>query len=325
MYQAKSSIAKLVTLGILELVSAICLLCTSWLGIQFGGEKVGFTLWKVGSFTSELSYYAEDGEKAILVLVAIVLYLGMAASVLTLAYTAYSMYKNYVSGAQISPLGFYVPGGFSVLVMLVVLIINISINSDIGFSMDLLYLTFTPFLVLIVSLGGYLVLRLVSDASFDSVTGKLRQAGASAVEAGRQGVSNVRIGSRVCPTCGAACKDSLAVFCSECGSKIDIKLLCAQCGAELKPGMRFCSRCGAPAQPVQVDLKPHCSECGAELKPDMRFCTRCGAPVQSPLPTQQPQQTEQTPQPQQVEQAQTLQYDIYEPDPSADYDERLDY
>src|SRR5579884_2212830 len=47
---------------------------------------------------------------------------------------------------------------------------------------------------------------------------------------------------------------------------------CSNCGAEPRPGARFCWRCGAPAL-------SRCASCGAELVPGDSFCGSCGAAV----------------------------------------------
>lgn len=62
---------------------------------------------------------------------------------------------------------------------------------------------------------------------------------------------------------------------------------CSKCGAELKSGQKFCTKCGTP---VNVNNQPQaaakqmaavvkCNKCGAELKPGQKFCTKCGTPV----------------------------------------------
>lgn len=54
----------------------------------------------------------------------------------------------------------------------------------------------------------------------------------------------------------------------------DRALVCESCGAALKKGAKFCSKCGA-----KVVEKRYCTNCGAELEADDRFCSVCGAPV----------------------------------------------
>ncbi|MBR6980445.1 MAG: zinc-ribbon domain-containing protein [Prevotella sp.] len=66
---------------------------------------------------------------------------------------------------------------------------------------------------------------------------------------------------------------------------------CSKCGAELKPGQKFCTKCGTPVsvnnpQPSSATKQPttvvKCTGCGAELKPGQKFCTKCGTPVSVP-------------------------------------------
>lgn len=67
-------------------------------------------------------------------------------------------------------------------------------------------------------------------------------------------------------------------------------MLCAACGASLKPGTLFCSKCGASttlaAAPDVLEAAEHddvvaayppCWSCGNNLKSGARFCPACGA------------------------------------------------
>jgi len=49
---------------------------------------------------------------------------------------------------------------------------------------------------------------------------------------------------------------------------------CAACGAETKPGRRFCSQCGASLQRV-------CASCAAPYEAGERFCGECGSPLEA--------------------------------------------
>lgn len=46
---------------------------------------------------------------------------------------------------------------------------------------------------------------------------------------------------------------------------------CPKCNAELRPGAKFCTKCG-----TKIEVQPVCPKCGAVLKPGAKFCTKCG-------------------------------------------------
>jgi len=52
-------------------------------------------------------------------------------------------------------------------------------------------------------------------------------------------------------------------------------LKCANCGAALNPGTKFCQECGTPA-PAPAPAKRFCPNCGKDLPPEVRFCPECG-------------------------------------------------
>lgn len=61
---------------------------------------------------------------------------------------------------------------------------------------------------------------------------------------------------------------------------------CSKCGAEIKSGQKFCTKCGTrvtdqqPQSAVkQVTSVVRCAKCGAEMRPNQKFCTKCGTPV----------------------------------------------
>jgi class 3 adenylate cyclase/predicted ATPase len=51
-----------------------------------------------------------------------------------------------------------------------------------------------------------------------------------------------------------------------------MSVVCSACGAENKPGRRFCAHCASPLAPV-------CPACGAEVDPGDRFCGQCASPL----------------------------------------------
>jgi len=75
---------------------------------------------------------------------------------------------------------------------------------------------------------------------------------------------------------------------------------CAKCGAYVKPGKKFCHKCGTSVMDRTVDLPPRkkapapkaaapaaapsaavCSQCGAELEAGTKFCVSCGTPAEA--------------------------------------------
>ena len=49
-------------------------------------------------------------------------------------------------------------------------------------------------------------------------------------------------------------------------------IACTGCGAQVRPGLRFCPHCGRPQE-------LRCEACGATLEPEDRFCGSCGTSV----------------------------------------------
>ena len=49
-------------------------------------------------------------------------------------------------------------------------------------------------------------------------------------------------------------------------------MVCSSCGAENRPGRKFCTRCGTP-------LAVTCPACGSSLEGGESFCGECGAPI----------------------------------------------
>lgn len=74
-----------------------------------------------------------------------------------------------------------------------------------------------------------------------------------------------------CQFCHAESADN-AVFCKNCGKRLDGKVLCPSCGRYVDGDGAYCEFCGA-----RIDGKPVCS-CG-EVIEDGNFCPRCGKPV----------------------------------------------
>jgi predicted nucleic acid-binding Zn ribbon protein len=57
--------------------------------------------------------------------------------------------------------------------------------------------------------------------------------------------------------------------------------VCMRCGVQLKPGKRFCEKCGAPLPPPKPvpTSGGFCVKCGAQIRAGKKFCEKCGAPA----------------------------------------------
>ena len=72
----------------------------------------------------------------------------------------------------------------------------------------------------------------------------------------------------VCEHCGMVVDDS-AVFCNQCGKRVDGKKACPICGKTNEKDFAYCQYCGA-----RIDGKNVCAACGTAH--DGEFCPTCG-------------------------------------------------
>lgn len=75
----------------------------------------------------------------------------------------------------------------------------------------------------------------------------------------------------LCANCGAPLPEG-AKFCNECGHKVQVlqkgEVICPNCGNPTPAG-KFCIECGSP-------LERRCPNCGVALPPRGKFCPECG-------------------------------------------------
>ena len=80
-----------------------------------------------------------------------------------------------------------------------------------------------------------------------------------------------------CSKCNAEIDDN-AIFCPECGSKIEKTAFCANCGEKLVDGATYCSNCGEKIGCLSTDKveKKNCPYCGEEILATATKCKHCG-------------------------------------------------
>ena len=69
-----------------------------------------------------------------------------------------------------------------------------------------------------------------------------------------------------CPKCGCEIPDGMH-YCKECGTKVDVFLLCKKCGALYKGDLLFCPDCGNPSAFERVS--PESMKQDEKIKPDV--------------------------------------------------------
>jgi hypothetical protein len=101
-----------------------------------------------------------------------------------------------------------------------------------------------------------------------------------------------------CPKCAEEAGSGR--FCRSCGVALAASApppqagsVCPFCGADVRPGTKFCASCAAPlgqatASPAPAAATTICVNCGTEVKADTKFCKSCGKAVGSGAPTVTP-------------------------------------
>ncbi len=85
----------------------------------------------------------------------------------------------------------------------------------------------------------------------------------------------------ICKYCSTENPDN-AVYCLECGKRIDGKIVCPICSTANEERAKFCLACGS-----RIDGKRTCPGCGEVLPEGARFCPACGhSPDAFPRPAQ---------------------------------------
>lgn len=225
---------------VIEAVILLMLLFGKWLGVESILFTKHTTLLHFGKIVSELSSYVSKGGLTIL---SILVYVGLIASIISLGFTATALFKPKEERNNKQLWGFYAPSAFAVLIILLVIITNAVIkHSSDGWISGIFGLTATPFLTIVLGVGGLMVYQKLPDASFDSAKDTVKSKVGHVVDV----VSKETV---VCPSCGAKCKEG-TVFCAQCGAKLPASMthVCSKCGKKLSAGAKFCPDCGTPIE-----------------------------------------------------------------------------
>lgn len=81
------------------------------------------------------------------------------------------------------------------------------------------------------------------------------------------------------------------------GGQSAVAAVCANCGAKIPAGNKFCNACGTPVAET-APAQTVCANCGAEIPAGNKFCNACGTPVatapvtETPAPEANPVQAE---------------------------------
>lgn len=83
--------------------------------------------------------------------------------------------------------------------------------------------------------------------------------------------------------------DEILETIEECGSKIkeiNAGNMCPECGAKIRPNMKFCSGCGLKLNMEELKKEEekrevsYCMECGDPIEPDDEYCMNCGTKIE---------------------------------------------
>lgn len=240
-----------------------------WFGIDYLGNT---TPLKVAKLITQFSdwFYTDLGG---LTVAATFIYIALGIVAISCVYTLKSLHNARIGGARVSISLFVAAIALSIVVILSVAIGNLSINSetDIGLH-DILHLTATPFLVLILGIVGgqlnskYRIERF--DFSSINVQSAFKEAPAAKEEL-------------YCPTCKKAAPAG-GKFCATCGAElVPMTRPCPQCGKPLAQGAAFCSYCGCKADEPRAESTEYVCKCGNKIADSaLRFCPQCGAAIQ---------------------------------------------
>ena len=225
----------------LEAILLLMLLFGEWLGVESFIYTEHTTLMHFGKLVSDLSSYAS---KEFFSVLSILVYAGLIGSAIALCMAAVAIIKAAEADNEVRVLnGFYITIAFAAFIILLVIIGNAVVKSSSdGWISSIFGLTATPFLAIILSVGGVATYRYSPNTSLDSEKDTVKNGVGHVVDAGAKETI-------ACLSCGTKCKEGTA-FCPQCGTKLPVAMtrICSKCSKKLSAGVKFCPNCGTPVE-----------------------------------------------------------------------------
>lgn len=222
-------LANLILIGLIVLV----ILLSKWFGVSFLGNT---TLLKVAKFANRFDDYISS-ETGALKIAAAFIYITLVITAICGFETLRSLRKARTNGEPVINSIYIQANVLSVLVILVVIIANIVMNTEMNeWYEDIFELTAAPFFVLAFGIAGCYICNNYSIQQFD-----FSDIGINAF------TLNVPSGGKAelyCPTC----KETVPAgnkFCAVCGTElVSLARYCPYCGKPVAHGSAFCTNCG---------------------------------------------------------------------------------
>ena len=255
---------------------------SEWFGITYIGDT---TLLKVAKLVTRFNDWFGDSANALSVAAAFI-YGALIIMAICGYYTLRSLHEARTSGADVTNALFTMSIILSLLVISIIVICNISINSETdGWLEDIFHLTSAPFFVLVFGIVGHRVNSkyFIESFTFSDLSPKNAPVGASFEKK-----------ELYCPKCKKTVPDS-GKFCPTCGTELVASTMpCPQCGKTVAYDAAFCTNCGCDIAKYNKENGHYTCTCGNVIKKELlqkkqlKYCPQCGKEIKAapkPAPT----------------------------------------